>query len=126
VKKKIVFEDMTMQFNKWTQGISSREINAQRLSLRDLFDKTMSTSQYPNDAKAQKTLPYPISNVLNELSSLYVNAANSKRLFEQAMQYPLINKKEKAKASVDTIISKLGNIIDEIKQISDSLENIVD
>lgn len=126
MKKKIVFEDMTMQFNKWTQGISSREINAQRLSLRDLFDKTMSTSQYPNDTKAPKTLPYPISNVLNELSSLYVNAANSKRLFEQAMQYPLINKKEKAKASVDTIINKLGNIIDEIKQISDSLENIVD
>jgi hypothetical protein len=126
VKRKIVFEDMTMQFNKWTQGISSREMSAQRLSLRDLFDKTMSTSQYPNDTKVPKTLPFPISNVLNELSSLYVNAANSKRLFEQAMQYPLINKREKAKTSVNTIISKLDNIIDEIKQISDSLENIVD
>ena len=117
MKKKLLFEEI-MQYNKWVSGIASRELASQRVTLKDLFDKT--TDQSPNNAKADKPLPYPLPSVIEQLGDLYINACNSQMLFKQALENPVVKKNETAKEQCHFVLKKLNNIIDELKSIIDA------
>lgn len=114
MKKKLLFEDV-MNFNKWVSGIASREQNPQHVTLKDLFNKT--TEQHPNDAVADKPLPYPLPNVIEQIGNLYVNAYNAKMQFDNALNNPVVMQNEAAKKSVLFIKDELTKITDSIKRI---------
>jgi len=114
VKKKLLFEEI-MQYNKWTSGIASRELGSQRVTLRDLFDKSI--NQYPNDAKADKVMPYPLPSIIEQLGDLYLNACNAKNMFMASLNNPVVKDNAGAKETVKTVIVKLDVIIKELKEI---------
>lgn len=122
MKRKLLFEEV-MQFNKWVSGIASRDLASQKVTLRDLFNKT--TDQNPNFAKADKVLPYPLPNVIEQIGQLYLYATNSKRLFKTALSNPVIKRNELAKEKVIDIYKKLDHIIQIIDSIAKNVETPV-
>lgn len=116
MKKTVLFEDFTNHYNKWVSGIASRELGSQRVTLRDLFDKSV-TDQLPGAAKAEKVLPYPLPNVIKQIGELYLNASNTRNLFNDSLKNPVINKNESALKTVKQAVEKLDIILDEINHI---------
>lgn len=114
MKRKLLFDEV-MNYNKWTSGMASRELGTQRVTLKDLFDKNV--SQFPDDAKAEKVLPYPLPSVIEQLGELYINAGNAKMLFKNSLNNPVIQNNKEAKEQVIIVVSKLSNIINELKEI---------
>jgi len=122
VKKKLLFEEV-MQFNKWVSGIASRELGSQRVTLRDLFDR--SVNQSPNDVKTDIVLPYPLPSVIEQLGELYLNAENSKNLFKKSLRNPVIQKNPEAKKKVEIMVTKLENILKILKTLFKDAETPV-
>jgi hypothetical protein len=116
VKKTVLFEDFTNHYNKWVSGIASRELGSQRVTLKDLFDKSVS-DQLPGAAKAEKVLPFPLPSVVEQVGELYLNATNTRALFNDSLRNPIINKNESAFETVKQVVAKLDNIINEINHI---------
>ena len=116
MKKSVLFEDFTNHYNKWVSGIASRELGSQRVTLKDLFDKSI-TDQLPGAAKAEKVLPYPLPSVIEQIGELYLNATNTRNLFNDSLKNPIINKNESALKTVKQTVEKLDIILDEINQI---------
>lgn len=123
MKNKVLFEDFVNYYNKWTSGIASRELGSQRVTLKDLFDK--SVNQSPNDVKVEKPHPYPLPSVIEQLGNLYLNAENSKNLFKTSLKNPLIEKNKEAKEQVQIIIDRLDIILKELNSIIDSTKTPV-
>ena len=113
--KKVLFEDV-MNYNKWISGIASRDLNAQKVTLKDLFDRT-NTSQHPNYTKASIPMPYPLPNVIEQLGELYINATNSITIFKIALENPLIQKNKEAHLKVVEVLKKLQVIVKIIESI---------
>jgi len=122
MKRKLLFDEV-MQYNKWTSGMASRELATQHVTLKDLFDK--SVNQYPNDAKADKVLPYPLPSVIEQLGELFINAGNAQELFRMSLKNPIIQKNEVAKKQVKVVIDKLTTIITVLKTIFAATEKPV-
>lgn len=114
MKKKLLFEEV-MNYNKWVSGIASRELASQRVTLKDLFDK--SVNQYPNDVKADKAIPYPLPNTVQQLGDLYINACNARNMFKNSLSNPVVQENEPAKKYIAYVIEKLDNIINDLKGI---------
>jgi hypothetical protein len=118
VKKKVLFEDTVNYYNKWVQGLATREFNAQRLKFKDLFNSTPdTTTQSPNNAKAGNTLPYPLPNIVPILGDLTTNTSNAIRDFKIALQSPVVKKNVKAQKEIADIISCLEKSQQELSRI---------
>jgi len=114
MKRKLLFDEV-MQYNKWTSGMASRELATQHVTLKDLFDK--SVNQFPNDAKADKALPYPLPSVIEQLGELFINAGNAQELFKMSLKNPVIQQNQVAMKQVKVVIDKLSSIINILNTI---------
>jgi len=112
--KKLLFEEI-LQYNKWTSGVASRELATQRVTLKDLFNKTV--YQNPNDVRADKVLPYPIPSTIEQLGDLYIKTGNSIQLFKQSLKNPIIQKNKDAKIKIISILKRLEIINKILKSI---------
>jgi hypothetical protein len=122
MKRKLLFDEV-MQYNKWTSGMASRELATQHVTLKDLFDK--SVNQFPNDAKADKALPYPLPSVIEQLGELFINAGNAQELFKMSLKNPVIQKNQVAMKQVKVVIDKLSSIISTLNTIFAATEKPV-
>ena len=119
-----MFEDTISYYNKWTTGMAAREVNAQQVTIKDLFNKSM--SQFPNQVQLRKSLPFPLTTVTDSLGQIYFDASNALQLFETSLNFPLVSENTKAKLEVQDAIRKLKAIIDTVKHVSDTLDKIID
>ena len=117
MKKKILFEDATMGYNKWVAGMASREFSSQRLKFKDLVGKGMDVDQSPNDAKADNVLPYPLNSTIPILGDLLINTTNALKGFKSAQENPLVKDKIKTKEEVELIVKHLTASLNEIEEI---------
>ena len=118
MKNKVLFEDTVMAYNKWVQGLASREFNAQRLKFKDLFSTNHDlTSQSPNDAKAGNVLPFPLTNIVSTLGDLSTNMSNSVLAFQDALKHPNVKKDPKARKEIETILQALKRSQHELNQV---------
>jgi hypothetical protein len=117
VKKKILFEDATMGYNKWVSGMASREFSSQRLRFKDLVNKGMDVDQSPNDAKANNVLPYPLNSTVPILGDLLINTTNALKGFKLAQENPLVKDKIKTKEEVELIVRHLTASLKEIEEL---------
>jgi hypothetical protein len=122
MKRKLLFDEV-MQYNKWTSGMASRELATQHVTLKDLFDK--SVNQFPNDAKADKALPYPLPSVIEQLGELFINAGNAQELFRMSLKNPVIQQNQVAMKQVKVVIDKLSSIINTLNTIFAATEKPV-
>ncbi len=108
MKSPILFEDATMYYNKWVQGIASRDLASQKIGLKELIDKNDEhMDQSPNTAKAEPVMPYPIPNAVSVLGELVTTTSNSLALFRQALKQPALENKKAARAEIVLIITAL-------------------
>lgn len=118
VKKKVLFEDTVSYYNKWTQGLASREFNAQRLKFKDLFSTNHDTvTQGPNSAKAGNVLPFPLPNVVSVLGDLATNTSNAIKLLRDTIKNPALENNKKAKQELLTMLKYLKNSQAELNNI---------
>jgi hypothetical protein len=103
--------------------MASRELATQHVTLKDLFDK--SVNQFPNDAKADKALPYPLPSVIEQLGELFINAGNAQELFKMSLKNPVIQQNQVAMKQVKVVIDKLSSIIYTLKTIFAATEKPV-
>jgi len=117
VKKKVLFEDATMGYNKWVSGQASREFASQRMKFKDLVSQDYDTDQSPNTAKADNVLPYQLINAANILSELISNTVGSINAFKNALEAPIVKKDKKLEEEVSTIISHLEDSMSCLKNV---------
>jgi len=118
VKKNVLFEDTVSGYNKWVQGLASREFNAQRLKFKDLFSTNHDlVTQSPNQAKAGNVLPFPLPNVVSTLGDLTTNMSNSILAFKSALKHPNVEKDPKAKKEIENILLALKKAQHELNQV---------
>lgn len=117
VKKKVLFEDVTMQYNKWVSGVAAREFSAQRLKFKDLVNQHFDTDQSPNTVNVGKVLPYQLANAANVLSMLFDNVTNAIGEFKNALEAPLVKEDEKITKEVEQTIHHLENAFKDLQAI---------
>jgi hypothetical protein len=117
VKKKVLFEDAMMGYNKWVSGIAAREFNSQRMKFKDLVSGNYDTDQSPNNAKADNVLPFQLTNAANILGDLFTNTSNAIAAFEQALQAPAVKKDEQVTEEVNQMINHLKDSLSCLKNI---------
>ena len=74
-KTGVVFEDTTMAYNRWVQGIASRELNATQTPIKDLFDRKRSqlpgaTNAPPASHPIRDNTPEIVGNAVLSLSCI--------------------------------------------------------
>lgn len=111
MKRPILFEDATSYYNKWVQGIASRELGSQKIGLKDILKQNEEhLDQNPNFAKAGNEMPYPIPNAVSILGDVIVYTSNSLNLFRQSLKNPAL-KDKKARGQVILIVNTLSRCI---------------
>jgi len=127
MKKRILFEDASMYYNKWTSGIASREMASQKIGLKDILKKNDEhMDQNPNLARAQTTIPYPIPNAVPILGELVTSTSNALTLFRQSLQNPILKDKKTARAEVVLIITYLKYSLNILNKLIVKLEKLVE
>lgn len=108
MKKQVLFEDTTMYYNKWVQGVASRDLASQKMGLKDLLKMDdQHLDQNPNGAKADNVLPYPMPNAVSILGDLVVNTSNALEMFRNVNRNPALKKNKRVHAEVLLIITAL-------------------
>jgi len=111
VKKTILFEDAVMYYNKWVQGIASRDISGQKVGIKDILKKNEEhLDGNPNFSKSSPVLPFPIDNTVSLLGDLSLNTSNALALFRQSLRNPVVKKDKALKGQIILIITALKSI----------------
>jgi hypothetical protein len=128
VRKKVLFEDTTMQYNKWVSGQAAREFNSQRMKFKDLVSQYHDTDQSPNAAKADNALPYEVVNAANILSNLVADTVRTINAFKQAVESPVVAKDQKIKEEIAEIVIHLTHSLSYLKRIlkADTVKDLED
>jgi len=98
--------------------MASREFAAQRMKFKDLFSTNHDlVTQSPNDAKADKVLPYPLPNSVAVLGDVLTGTTNAIKMFGDALRNPLVKDDEKAVKEIETIVECLNKSLAELNKI---------
>jgi len=107
MRKKVLFEDATMQYNKWVSGQAAREFSSQRMKFSDLVSQNRDTDQSPNTAKADNVLPYQLVNAANIISDLITNTSSAINAFESSLDNPVVKKDVKIQSEINEMVKHL-------------------
>jgi hypothetical protein len=107
MRKKVLFEDATMQYNKWVSGQAAREFGSQRMKFKDLVSQNYDTDQSPNNAKADNVLPYQLINAASIIGDLISNTSSAINAFESSLDSPIVKKDESIQAEVKEMLAHL-------------------
>jgi len=111
MKRPVLFEDATSYYNKWVQGIASRDLNGQKVGIKDILKQNDEhLDQNPNFAKAGNEMPYPIPNAVSVLGELIVFTSNSLNLFRLSLKNPALKDKN-ARGQIILIVNTLSRCI---------------
>lgn len=84
-KRTAVFEDTTMAYNRWVQGIASRDLNAVPTSLGKLLGLSGENDQYPNSAKSPRSLHPLLDGIPTIAGEAFLSLANMKQKIDGAL-----------------------------------------
>lgn len=121
--KEPVSEDTNvMNYNKWVKGIASREFGSTKVFMNDLYDNQRE-QQYPDKAKSQNVLPYPMSNLVPAIGNALVSLQSSVSIIKSILNNPLV--KSEANASIaKSSIDCLAKAAEKIKEAANYLDKI--
>ena len=115
VKKKLLFEDATMYYNKWVQGIAGKEFGTQQLKFKDIINANKDhESQSPNVTKAGNSMPFPLPNTVSIFGDLIINTSNALTLFKNALKNPAIKKNKQMEEEITEIVVTLKKSLSEL------------
>jgi len=115
VKKKLLFEDTTMYYNKWVQGIAGKEFGTQRIKFKDIVNANKDhESQSPNVTKAGNTMPYPMPNAVSVFGDLIIHTSNALTMFRTALKSPVVKQNKQAEDEIAEIVETLKKSLSEL------------
>ncbi len=121
--KEPVSEDTNvMNYNKWVKGIASREFGSSKVFLNSLYDNQRE-QQYPDAAKSQNVLPYPMSNLVPTIGNALVSLQSSITIIKSLLNNPLV-KSEANDSIAKSSIECLAKAADSIKDAANYLDKI--
>ena len=120
----VVNEDSVMNYNKWVQGIASREFNAQKVFLRDILGKTNETQQYPNNVVNNNVLPYPLANLIPSLGTVISNLSIALNLVKNSNSYPLFREDSNNTKNFQDALKNLEDASNSINKAVNNLDNL--
>jgi len=119
-KRTAVFEDTTMAYNRWVQGIASRDLNAVPTSLGKLLGLSGENDQYPNSAKAPRGLHPVLDGIPTIAGEAFLSLANMKQKIDTALMSNLADTpktKEELMAIRRQILRTVNNLKLSIKML---------
>ena len=119
----VVNEDSVMNYNKWVQGIASREFNAQKVFLRDILGKSNETQQYPNNVVSNNVLPYPLTGLVPTLGTVISNLSIALNLAKNSAAYPLF-KEDNNSQFIQEAVKNLEDASKSINKAVNNLDNL--
>ena len=124
MSKKVIFEDATMAYNRWTQGIASREFAAGKVTLFDLFDKY--NKQFPNDAKDHTYIPPTLTTSVDLIGNILNSNSNFRDKIRQTHNLPYCTGSERRKKIVENIYKKTYQVDKIMQSIVTDLDELVE
>jgi hypothetical protein len=124
MRNKVIWEDATMAYGKWTAGIASRELTGNKITLSDLFDKF--NKQFPNDAKADKFRPHTLDNIVALLGNIIINSDGISDKVKITKNTPFAKKSSEKQELLNSVISKTAKINKLVEGIVLDLDKLVD
>lgn len=112
-----IFEDATMAFNRWTQGIAARELNATKVGLSDIIGKTSRPD------KPKKPLHPILDKTPETVGGLILNLTNLKMKIKQALNSNL-TQKETNKIILKRLLKKVERNLRFINSITRDFESL--
>lgn len=106
-KKKVLFEDMTMVANKWSAGISNRELSPRKMSLHDVVD---AYNKSQTAAASTPNHPFPMDELAKDLGDLFLLTDQIQTKLSMARENPLVNEDETSVEYIDDLVSKFEKI----------------
>ncbi len=115
MKKKLLFEDATMYYNKWVQGIAGKEFGTQRLNFKDIVNANKDhESQSPNTVKAGNSMPYPLPNTVSIFGDLIIHTSNALTMFKSSLKNPVVKNNKQTEKEIVEIINTLKRSLNEL------------
>jgi len=123
VNNTVINEDSVMNYNKWVQGIASREFNAQKVFLRDLLGRPNESDQYPNKVVNNNALPYPLPNLIPSLGTVIANLSIALSLVKNSNSFPIFSEDNNAQ-NLQEALKSLEDASKSITKAVNSLDNL--
>lgn len=121
-----ISEDDTMMYNKWVQGIATRDLKGNNIVLSDLKQQSDSQNYTNSDVGAPnirlpKKLPYPLDTIYDDLAGFVVAYSNILEKLKKGSENPITKEKDKEKyeqiiaefKKVEIIIKDSVNMFDD-------------
>lgn len=124
-----ISEDNTMMYNKWVQGIATRDLKGNNIVLSDLKQQSDSQNYTNSDVgapnfKLPKRLPYPLDTIYDDLAGFVVSYSNILDKLQRGLKNPIVKDKDKEKYDqIITEFKKIEEIIkDSVNMFDDKVE----
>lgn len=121
-KSTLLNEDTQNIYNKWVSGIAKKEAPSEVITVDDIINRYRNNSNY----QAPKTIPYPVTLLLDFLGNIFIKTAELRHTLGNAATYPLFKKSEEKIASIKRLNEKLKQIQEIIYSCAEDLNGLVD
>ena len=118
-KSKLLFEDLYQSANKWTAGISNRELKPRKLTLLDLLK-----GNQEEQGKAPPILPHTMPAFVDELGDIYAKCADLQAQVARTYNSNLVKDTKKTKKALHKIMELLEVQKLSAKQIGGLLDRL--
>jgi len=124
VENTVLKEDNVMDYNKWVQGIASREFSSKKVFLRDLLGKPHEGEQYPNAIHNNNVLPYPLEELVKSIGNIVSNIDTSLKLLITANENPILKSDPHNVKRIQDAEAALKNAAKLITNTVNNLDNL--
>ena len=118
-KSKLLFEDLYQTANKWTAGISNRELKPRKLTLLDLLK-----GNQEEDGTAPSTLPHTMNTFLDQLADIYTKCTDLQGQVKMTYDTKLVKDTTQTKKVLYQIVKLLESQKDSAKKIGMLLDRL--
>ena len=118
-KSKLLFEDLTQVANKWTAGISNRELKPRKLTLLDLLK-----GNQEENGKAPAVLPHTMSSFVDELADIYAKCTDLQGQVARTYNTQLVKDTTQTKKVLHEVVKLLETQKEAAKKIGILLDKL--
>lgn len=121
-KSTMINEDSQNIYNKWVSGIAKREAPSEVITIDDVINRYRNNQNY----QAPKTIPYPLSSLLDFIGNIFIKTAELRHALGNAIVYPLYRKDKNKINAIKRLNKKFKQIQDILYSCTEELNALVD
>ena len=122
-KKKMLFEDLAVQGNRWTQDPSGKTQNVRQMTLLDLVKMAEPDKQHPNNVPASQTPIHGSQMFIELIGDLIVQVHQVEKAIQVVESSPLVADTSSSKAELHKMLKKCAFMKKLASSIGDDINN---